>query len=474
MFARRGAGRPPATRVGPGCRAGERVGPPGCPRTICGVSTDSNEKPGPPGLAEALEFPLSTALTGRRSRRFAAGATIPDGPFAHRSTGPPLALDGLETILLLSGAAGNTGWHHLLPHSTAAGGRLPSYAVLAGGRTIASAGGFQTSELFFTDDAGVYVFETRRAPALVERTGTGAISPGELLAAHRRRVRKLRDGRLHLRRDRHVSPHNAWAANVPGSTVLIPVADVSHAALALLWIGAQGGTCVYDDRAGAPIPGLERFRHRLDVGNPWPLTALEQEALAMCAAEQAMMCQAGALVCEAMGLGGWIFSGMDGLAVLGASGDPDVPGLGFRFDRDARWPLPNATGLAGVMEGFCPPHAGDMRAAVDRLVEWKFGPGGPYRAETPGPFRNPAVRGMGVPADPELVEIVATTAAYVHARFGRFPGTVPTMLVTTYLQAHHLDLAFYDRFYEPGAYLQTHERHMASWHGEGTGATGPR
>jgi hypothetical protein len=33
-----------------------------------------------------------------------------------------------------------------------------------------------------------------------------------------------------------------------------------------------------------------------------------------------------------------------------------------------------------------------------------------------------------------------------------------------YLQAHHLDLDFYDHFYEPGAYLQTHARHMEFWH----------
>ncbi len=37
-----------------------------------------------------------------------------------------------------------------------------------------------------------------------------------------------------------------------------------------------------------------------------------------------------------------------------------------------------------------------------------------------------------------------------------------------YLQAQHLDVEFYDRFYQPGAYLRTHASHMARWHGEGT------
>ena len=47
---------------------------------------------------------------------------------------------------------------------------------------------------------------------------------------------------------------------------------------------------------------------------------------------------------QAMGLGGWMFNGMDPFSVLGASGNPPVPGLGFRFDADERWPYPNPTG----------------------------------------------------------------------------------------------------------------------------------
>jgi len=31
--------------------------------------------------------------------------------------------------------------------------------------------------------------------------------------------------------------------------------------------------------------------------------------------------------------------------------------------------------------------------------------------------------------------------------------------------AHHLDPDFYDRFFEPGAYLRTHAEHMRRWHG---------
>jgi hypothetical protein len=38
------------------------------------------------------------------------------------------------------------------------------------------------------------------------------------------------------------------------------------------------------------------------------------------------------------------------------------------------------------------------------------------------------------------------------------------MFLIMYLQAHHIDLDFYDEFYKPGAYLETHAKHMARWH----------
>lgn len=88
---------------------------------------------------------------------------------------------------------------------------------------------------------------------------------------------------------------------------------------------------------------------------------------------------------QAVGLRGWMLNGGDPFAVLGAGGDPDVPGLGFGYDQDDRWPCSNPSGLKGGMEGHCPPHYADMRSAVLAACERKFGPGGPFHANTPGP-----------------------------------------------------------------------------------------
>jgi hypothetical protein len=52
---------------------------------------------------------------------------------------------------------------------------------------------------------------------------------------------------------------------------------------------------------------------------------------------------------------------------------------------------------------------------------------------------------------------------------GVLEGTVSSVFIMNYVQAHHLDLGFYDRFFQPGVYLRTHAEHMQRWHGEQQG-----
>lgn len=104
--------------------------------------------------------------------------------------------------------------------------------------------------------------------------------------------------------------------------------------------------------------------------------------------ELSIACYSGMLMLQAMGLGGWMSNRIDLFSILGASGNPDVPRLGFRYDTDERWALPNPTGFPGVFEGYTPPHYRDMSQAVDALTERKFGKGGPFNPDTPGYYRD--------------------------------------------------------------------------------------
>jgi hypothetical protein len=429
--------------------------------------SDSTSAPphAPPGLERALSFPLLAALTGRRARRFALGATIPDGPLTFSSSHDPMPLSELEQHLLLTAAAGNTGWHYAIIRNPRYAPHLSNYAGAAGGRTFPSAAGFHTAELFYTDDDGVYFFPTRDAPAQGERNADGSLDIDALVDAHRSRVRKLADGRLDIpQSEPYMEGHNTWCVNEQGSTLLIPVGDLAQHHVLVLCYLVQNGYCIFDDVNGRQIPGIERFSNLVDVDEPYPLSFVEQLSLTELTVELATSCYAGALTLQAMGLGGWMFDGIDPFSMLGAAGD-EVRGLGFRYDVDERWALPNVTGLPGVLEGHCPPHFPDMAAAVESVAERKFGAGGPFNKETPGAWKDSAkVRGAAEVHSEEFKDCVALQAQYTYDTFGKFPGTVPSIHVLMYLQAHHLDLDFYDRHFEPGAYLSTHADHMRDWH----------
>ncbi len=418
-------------------------------------------------LEDLLRFPFVDALFGRRSRRFFRGAEVPDGPLAFKSKHEAIQLSELERSLIITAAAGNTGWHHSITRHDRYAPHLSNYPGAAGGRTFPSAAGFHTSELFFTDDSGAYIFETRDAPAMGERDAEGKLSLVELVKAHGSRVRKISEKRVYIPpREPYMEGHNSWVANRPGSLLLIPVGDVAQHALANLCFFTQNGYCIYDDVNHRPIPGLEEFADIVDVANPLPLTFLDQYSLTECTAELSTSAYAGMLMQQAIGLGGWMFNGIDRLTMLGASGDPDVPGLGFRYDTDERWALPNPTGLEGVFEGHCPPHFPDMRAALDHFVERKFGVSGPFHPDTPGPWQDShKVRSAAQVHDERFRALVARQAQYCFDTFGKFPATVPTIFILMYLQSHHLDLEYYDALFKPGSYLQSHAEHLKRWHG---------
>lgn len=413
-----------------------------------------------------LSFPLVESLLGRRSRRFFMGAEIPDGVFAYESRFEPMPLSEPEKLLVLCAMAGNTGWNHLIPYNDRYAPHLPNYARAAGGRTFPSSAGFQTSESFFTDDDGVYMLQSRDARDLREIKDDDILALAATLDGHRSRIRKLAKGRLYLPpRDPHIESHNHWVVNRPGSLFVFPMADVALHNILNFCYYLQNGYALYDDVHGKKIAGLERFKHLYDPDNLLPLSYVERYSLTEATTELVISCYAGALMLQAMGLGGWMFNGVNPYSILGASGDPEVPGLGFSFDQRSDWAVPNVTGLKGVFEGHCPPHFPDMKSAVESAIRMKFGPGGPFHDQTPGPWKDTAgVRSSARAHGDEFQACVSLQSQYILDRFGKLPGTVPTILVFTYLQAHHLDPEFYDRFYRPGSYLRTHAEHMSQWH----------
>jgi hypothetical protein len=258
---------------------------------------------------------------------------------------------------------------------------------------------------------------------------------------HRGLIRKLADGRLYLpAAEPYLEGHNTWCVNVPGSLLVIPVADIAQHLIAILCFLTQNGYAVYDDVNGHKITALAEFSGLVDAGEPLPLTFIEQYALTEATAELATACYAGVRCC-CRGWAGRLFRRDRPLLHTRRLGRPDVPGLGFRYGQDERWPVPNPTGREGVFEAYCPSHYPEMAGAVAAFAERKFGPGGPFNPQTPGAWTDsPRVRGSAQIHDEAFKACVAAQAQYVFDTFGKFPGTVPSVFIMNYVQAHHLDL----------------------------------
>jgi hypothetical protein len=205
-------------------------------------------------LAELEHFPLFAAMTGRRSRRFPVGGRIPAGALAYTSRRPVQPLSEVERALLISVSGGVTGWNFGITHNPSYAPRFPNYSGSATGRTFPSAAGFHTSQLFFTDDTGIYLLPSRDQPprefdSIEEWIGHSAAC-----------YVRVSDTRLELPREEpHMEGHNIWIGNHPGSLLAFPVADLAEHLMENLWFFAANGYPIVDDINGRNIPGLQRF-----------------------------------------------------------------------------------------------------------------------------------------------------------------------------------------------------------------------
>jgi hypothetical protein len=423
------------------------------------------------GLIESVwQYPLFEALYGRRSRRFGLGFEITEGPFPYKSGRRAVPLSELEEALLVAAGVGVTGtplWDMARPVALAAGQ----------GRTFGSTSGGRRTALFFTNDEGVHVMDTGAAAATKVREVEGPHERQKILAFYRNHRKTLGKGRLRI--PRRVPPlfgHNLWDSNMPGSTLFMPVCDVSLSMIALLLqlvdgeVGRfvakhGGGMYVVDDRHGFRPAGTEPWAKRgfLDRDKVLPLSLLERQACYFMFSEPAAICHNIFLATEALGLGGWMHCGFLSLGVLAT--------LGFDMvDPGGPPSLPNPVGLPGIFQGYCPPYFPDMDAAVDAVVarmSRKTASGAvspPSQGPAPHVLSDSDYRDRVVEVSDEGIACTKAICNYVHDTYGRFPASVDTMHLMWFMQVHHLDLEFYETFFKAGALGKTHLAHMETWH----------
>jgi hypothetical protein len=434
------------------------------------------------GLAAAAKYSALDAIFQRRSRRFALGAEL-TGPLAFNSEKPPLPLDPAEEAILVAAGTGVTGVANDEWPFTDAGGaatgadKLTSY----NGRTYQSPLATHGTELFWTNDEGVF-FLPQRDVAPTERK---QLQDHDARSALYEQATKLQDGRLNVPR---ATPNlfglNHWIVNHEGSTLFIPIADITRQAISafLLYFDDPHRYYIADPQLGG-----DPLRPLADAGwfnpGPHPVDLWDFERWQMVdinGVEHGIVVQNLALATHTLGLGGQPFSGGKGRVTMGgtplwraAGGKGEAGSLGFEFHTvpddapiGAGESLP--VGLPGLFEGYLPPFHKSMSAAVDAVVALRWGDKGIFNtdAEKTAPWRERLPENSVPRPSDEAIEATKLITEYIWNTYGRFPATIDPFLTTVWFQAHHLDTEFYDRYY-PDDSLPAHVRdHLARWHPE--------
>jgi hypothetical protein len=435
------------------------------------------------GFQHAMEYPFFRAVFNRRSRRICKGIRqVNAGSHSYQSQERPQPLSPLEEAMLMA-VVGVTGFN--LPDRPFQDDQqqpiLGTPNLSFTGRAAGSTDNCQATSFFLINDSGTF-FLRRLKPDEVKPEAPP--TPEEMI--RRAELAKVRISvtRLDFPREfPYYLDSNRFLSNIEGSTIFLPIVDMSRQYInALMYVLTEPDghrPVLVDDRNFYRPAGVKRWIEngflnkdlKISLGALGPMrTQIEAD----------LLLQNLILTLQAMGLGGWIHAAIGPPYLLGHPYfAKETKGLAFRhvvprsffLMELLRWgsPLPilraNPVGKDGVIEAMCPPYYPDMSAAVDAVIAEKkllYGD----RAFFERAFKSEGDRFCAeVPFyRPEVVECAKDICNYIHNTHGRFPAHVDAIYVPgVWLQAHHLDLDYYDQLFRDG-YTETQARHQERWH----------
>ncbi len=275
---------------------------------------------------------------------------------------------------------------------------------------------------------------------------------------------------------------NKWASNAPGSTYFLPVLELSEIYLSILFGGLEksSGYFIVDDRNGLLPSGLASearsqggyLHDKLADRRIFTQDYIETLASMLASIELGAVMQNLSLMAHTLGLGGWPhFAGgtawLEALRFKGTTlkssqvlGLPATVALQMQLagqDQDVWSPLgllnpqyPEVYADA-LIKPYCPPFYPSMKDAVHAFVEAKFErERGRFRvAGNPSRWKEDATIKNGIEGyTPEQIQAAIDHCSYVYDRYGRFPGKFGPLTTVTAFQVHHLEGAFYRKYYD--------------------------
>jgi len=447
------------------------------------------------GFEALLERPLVESIWRRRTHRVSRGASVRAGSMSYVSSSQPEPLGELEEALLIAftGCTGLT-----MPDRPFQDPRTGEVVMAKpnlgmSGRAAGSPDNAQGTHFFMINDSGTY-FLKKLPPAPIE----AAFEPELLMARAREAKVQVLDRRLDVAEGLRDFPayldSNRFLSNLPGTTILLPVVDLSHqyinGLMYLLTQPAGARPTLVDDRNFYRVAGVKRWVERgfLNEDIKLPLGVIGSLRTQI---EADLLLQNLMLVADAMGLGAWIHATIAPPVMLG---DPKYvrqygPMLGFEFATPRwhpldllRWhvPLPQLANLRAhpiglkvgtqqLIQAKCPPYYRSMAEAVDSVVEAKFGPRGVYHDR--GTFKRIYKDQYGerylaeaVEYAQDVIDCARDVCAYIYDTHGRFPAHCDAIHVPgVWLQVSHPELDYYDRFFRDGL-TEAHRLHARRWH----------
>jgi len=443
---------------------------------------------------------LPQLLATLRSRRVALGYAIESGEPETRASGRTLVqekgpltfksdhavvpLSELEEALVAWSACGPNGMAHW---DIAIHGGFHELVTIAG-RTAAAPGNSFAHDLLIIKDDGAYIYNPGR-----ERSKMVEIESEQdydkVLDWYRQGMTKVHEGR----------PDVDWGLRAPGApnaslfgpyqfnlnregqTWFIPITDVGWLYFSVLLNLFDAWHIYFLDDATQQPAGVEKWVGEGKLEFPIMISQIEQFLFQVETYPPGSYVQNMRLAAEAMGLGNWIFCGYFDDVLMG--GFPDLAkGLGFRHE-PLNMKAPAASGalkifgVEGVKEAtYVPsPRYRDGRAVMEAMMDEKYASGATmsrgddnWMLAHGGPFKPEVVR--EIVNHPEVrvsdwaVEACAAYVDYCVERYGQCPVYFNPMQCQFGAVVHHVDTAFYDKYYVGGSITPQIRDHMRTWH----------
>ena len=455
------------------------------------------------GLRELFTYPLMSAILQRRTRRVARGTSISSGPISYTSPNKPAPLSPLEEAVLIvsTGLTGSTTMHDVPARNDDGSERFSAPLINVVSRSASSIDNAHAVSFFLINDEGTWLIqhagnkEANAAMSLLPPRREDWTEANWITAADSMKKRLYKERLDFPRRWPYYFIWNRQLSNRPGTTILLPIVDTTrqfiNVVISLLseedgqrplfvddwrrfrprslldwgaWFASLVG--IVPNISYQIIGGARRGRGGwLNTEYPAPIGyagTLRTDYETFFQLQNLM------LIAQGMGLGGWLHAAVGAPYVFERDPAKGKFGIEFRMQQPKKWrrwpplptPLENPIGIDGVLESLTPPYVKSMDAAVDQVIEEKYGPAGTYgdqatfaRAYRNGEYGDAFLKMANRRPKPEVVEYAKEICNYIYDTYGRFPAHVNAFhLPGVWLQFSHLEMEFYDKYFEPGLY----------------------